>query len=341
MVNALGRSREEIWPRLLSGDQSHLRPNDSLVPDRTLWLAEVAGELPALPRALARYACRNNSMTLAALRQIEAEVRGAIDALGPTRVGVVMGSSTSGVGAAEAAVRHQHACGRLAPEFHYVQLEFGGAADFVADYLGVAGPAYTISTACSSGARALASARSLLALGICDAVVAGATDSLCGLTANGFTALAAVSDAITNPCSVNRRGLTLGEGSAVFLALREPGGVQLLGVGESSEAHHMSAPDPQGTGAYTAMRGALEDAAAEPGEVAYVNLHGTGTLLNDAMAPILRRAAPPSRWWVTRSAPPAPWRRASAGWCCASGRAGASPFPPTPTTAASTPRFPP
>src|SRR5262249_49567737 len=149
----------------------------------------------------------------------------------------------------------------LTPTFHYAQLEFGGLAAFAADHLGVRGPAYSLSTACSSGARALASARSLLALGVCDAVVAGAADTLRGLTAHRFPALSAVCDGVTTPCSRNRAGLTLGEGAAVFLV--EPGahGVQLYGVGESSEAHHMSAPDPSGAGAEAAMRGALADAA--------------------------------------------------------------------------------
>jgi 3-oxoacyl-[acyl-carrier-protein] synthase-1 len=123
----------------------------------------------------------------------------------------------------------------------------------------------------------------LLALGVVDAVLAGATDTLCGLTTNGFSALQVVSDEITNPFSRNRNGITLGEGSALFLVTREAGGIQLCGVGESSEAHHMSAPDPDGAGAEAAMRAALQDAGVEPHAIAYVSLHGTGTALNDAM----------------------------------------------------------
>jgi 3-oxoacyl-[acyl-carrier-protein] synthase-1 len=114
-------------------------------------------------------------------------------------------------------------------------------------------------------------------------VIAGATDSLCGLTSNGFAALQVLSEGITNPSSASRDGLTLGEGSALFLVTREPGGIQLVGVGDSSEAHHMSAPDPDGMGAEQAMRGALADAGLQPEEIAYLNLHGTGTELNDKM----------------------------------------------------------
>jgi 3-oxoacyl-[acyl-carrier-protein] synthase-1 len=283
MVNPLGSRLDEIWPRLLSGDQSHLRSHDDLVPGRKLVVAEVSSSLPAVPDRLGRYACRNNSLTLAALEQIEKPISDWIAAAGRERVGVVLGTSTSGVSDAEMAIRHRNRTGALAPAFHYSQLEFGGAAGFVAELLGLAGPAYTISTACSSGARALVSARSLLAQGICDVVVAGATDSLCGLTTNGFGALQVLSEGITNPSSVHRDGLTLGEGSALFVVTREPGGIQLAGVGESSEAHHMSAPDPDGLGAEQAMRGALADAGLPPAAIAYLNLHGTGTPLNDRM----------------------------------------------------------
>ncbi len=283
MVNALGSGAGEIWPRLLAGDQSGLTHRDDLVPGRAMLVGDVKTALPDVPDALGRYRCRNNRLSLAALAQIERELRATLAAVGPARVGVVMGTSTSGVSDAEAALRHHASTGRLAREFDYPQLEFGGAAGFVGAWLGAKGPVYTLSTACSSGARALASARSLLALGVCDAVVAGGTDTLCGLTTNGFSALQAISDEPPNPMSENRKGLTLGEGSAVFLVTRESGGIQLEGVGESSEAHHMSAPDPDGLGAETAMRHALADAGLAPADVAYVNLHGTGTPLNDAM----------------------------------------------------------
>lgn len=283
MVNALGSGADAVWSRLLAGETSRLSVREDLVPGRRLTVGAVEGPLPEIPAALSAFASRNNAMALEALRQIEGPVRDAVARCGARRVGVVMGTSTSGVSDAEAAIRHQEERGGLAPAFDYAQLEFGGIASFAAAALGLEGPAYTLSTACSSGARALASARSLLALGICDAVVAGAADTLCGLTTNGFSALQAICDGVTNPCSANRAGLTLGEGAAAFLVLPSAEGVQLLGVGESSEAHHMSAPDPSGGGAETAMRAALADAALETGEVAYLNLHGTGTPLNDRM----------------------------------------------------------
>jgi 3-oxoacyl-[acyl-carrier-protein] synthase I len=283
VLNALGGDSETVWRGLLAGEPSRLSFSESLVPGRRLLVGAVTEALPAVPPPFERYACRNNAMALAAMSQIEAPVRAAIARVGAARVGVVLGTSTSGVSEAEDAFRYQRSHGGLDPAFDYAQLEFGGLAAFAAGWLGVTGPAYTLSTACSSGARALASARSLLAMGLCDAVVAGAADTLCGLTTNGFSSLQAISEGVTNPCSKNRSGLTLGEGAAVFLLLPEPGGVQLTGAGESSEAHHMSAPDPTGGGAEAAMRGALADAGLAPDAIAYLNLHGTGTPLNDAM----------------------------------------------------------
>jgi 3-oxoacyl-[acyl-carrier-protein] synthase-1 len=283
VVNCLGRGASEVWQRIVDGDQSRFTVRDDFVPDRSLLVGAVVEPLPELPADLLRYACRNNALTLLALEQIRTQIEAALSRFGSARIGVVLGTSTSGVGDAEAAIAHHVRSGALSPSFHYDQLEFGGAAGFVADLFGIAGPAYTLSTACSSGARALASARSLIRLGVCDAVIAGATDSLCGLTTAGFTALQAVSDEITNPMSRNRKGLTLGEGAAVFLVTGDAEGIQLLGVGESSEAHHMSAPDPAGAGARSAMELALADARLDAGDVAYLNLHGTGTPLNDSM----------------------------------------------------------
>jgi 3-oxoacyl-[acyl-carrier-protein] synthase-1 len=280
---ALGSGAAETWPRLLAGDRSGFSQREDLVPGRSLLVASVRRALPRIPPSLARYDCRNNALTLAALEPIEQALRDAVRSAGSGRVGVVMGTSTSGAADTERALAARHASGHLPAWFHYEQLEFGGVAGFVADLLGARGPAYAISTACSSGARALASARSLLRLGLCDAVIAGATDTLCGLTTNGFASLHALSDAPPNPFSANRKGLVLGEGSAVFLLTPEPGGIQLSGVGESCDAHHMSAPDADGAGAEQAMRGALEDAGIAPAEVAYANLHGTGTPQNDAM----------------------------------------------------------
>jgi 3-oxoacyl-[acyl-carrier-protein] synthase-1 len=222
-------------------------------------------------------------MTLSALQQIEAAVFSVLQEVEPLRFGIVLGTSTSGTADGERAIARYLDGKELPPWFHYSQLELGGTAEFLARYLQTCGPTYVLSTACSSGARALASARSLLETDYCDAVLAGGTDTLCLLTAQGFSSLQAIAPEVTNPFSIHRAGLTLGEGSALFLMTREQGGIQLAGVGETSEAHHMSAPDPEGVGAAEAMQGALQDAGLQPEDIAYLNLHGTGTERNDAM----------------------------------------------------------
>lgn len=283
VVCALGTSVDEVLPRLVEGDSGRLVSRSGLLPDRSLLVGAVQSAPPEIRSELARFACRNNALASMALSQIRGEVEAAIGRFGPARIGVVVASSTSGVAEAGDAVGAMLRSGRLTDSFHYVQLEHGGLAAFLAVCLGAGGPAYTVSTACSSSAKALVSARSLLRLGICDAVIAGGVDSLCPLTARGFTALEAIAPERSNPFSRNRRGLNLGEAASLFLLTRKPGGIQLRGVGEACDHYHMSAPDPEGLGAERAMRSAMQDARAEAGEVQYVNLHGTGTPLNDAM----------------------------------------------------------
>lgn len=283
IANALGNSDEEVFRGLIAGDTSRFVRSSGLAPGREILVGMVDAELPVLGEDFAEYDCRNNRLAAYVLAQIDGPIREAIERFGRARVAVVAGTSTSGVGDAEEAIRHRERTGVLPRRFRSAQLEFGGIAEFIAAWLGTTGPAFALSTACSSGARALATARSLLAMGFADAVVCGAADTICGLTCNGFSSLGLIAEERTNPCSANRRGLTLGEGGAFFLVTREPGGVQLVGVGESSEAHHMSSPDPEGAGALAAMTGALDDAGLDASDIAYLNMHGTGTPANDAM----------------------------------------------------------
>jgi 3-oxoacyl-[acyl-carrier-protein] synthase-1 len=147
----------------------------------------------------------------------------------------------------------------------------------------VAGPAYVHSSACSSSAKALASAARLIRMGLVDAVVTGGVDTLCGFTVAGFSALESVSPVPCNPLGANRKGINLGEGAALFLMSGEPAAVVLCGWGESSDGHHMSAPDPNGGGARIAMNEALRRAGIDAGAIDYINLHGTATVQNDAM----------------------------------------------------------
>ena len=283
LVTALGSSLESNLTGLITGDTSGLVSRAGLLPDRELLVGAVTDVLPPIAIEFARDRCRNNQLALLALWHIRSAVDAALARFGPERIAVVVATSTSGTAETGLAVKQKLANGRLPREFHYAQFEHGGLARFLAAVVGAEGPAYTVSTACSSSAKALVSARSLLRLGVCDAVIAGGVDSLCALTACGFTALEAIAPERSNPFSANRRGLNLGEAAALFLLTRASDGIQLRGAGESSDHHHMSAPDPSGAGAERAMRAALLDAQASSDEILYLNLHGTGTPLNDAM----------------------------------------------------------
>jgi 3-oxoacyl-[acyl-carrier-protein] synthase-1 len=171
----------------------------------------------------------------------------------------------------------------LPATFHYAQQEMGSPAAMLAGVLGLCAPAYTHSSACASAAKAMASAARLLATGMVDAVITGGVDTLCGFTVAGFSALESVSAEPCNPFSANRKGINIGEGAALFLMTREPAAVALRGWGESSDGHHISAPDPAGGGARLAINAALQRAGVTAAQVGYVNLHGTATLQNDAM----------------------------------------------------------
>jgi 3-oxoacyl-[acyl-carrier-protein] synthase-1 len=282
VVTALGASQDETWPRLVAGDATRLVQRDDLSPAVPRRFGAVTAALPAIPASLRQLDCRNNQLALAAFQQIAARVDAARERFGAHRIGVVVGTSTTGIASAEDAFRERARTDRFPATFDLAQLEHGGVSEFIAGVAGARGPHYAVATACSAGAKALVSARSLLELDLCDAVVAGGVDSLCQTTAQGFGALQALANDVTNPMSRHRDGLTLGEGGALFLVTRDGSGVQLLGAGESSDAHHMSAPEPAGLGAEGCMRAALADAQIPADAIAYLNLHGTGTPQNDA-----------------------------------------------------------
>ena len=298
-VCALGDTPEAIRAGLWADAPSGVVPTDLLTPGRVLNLGRVGTELPSLSALPDRQRSRNNALLLAALEPLRAQVQAAIDRFGPGRVAVVLGVSTAALDEGVVAVRQVHAGFGWPPRYDYALQEMGNAAECVAQQLGVTGPAYAISTACSSGAKALASGARLLRSGMVDAVVAGGGDALSAFTIAGFSALEAVSAERCNPLSANRAGINIGEGAALFLMGREEGPVRLSGWGESADAHHMSAPEPSGRGAAEAMERALARAGVARGDVDYVNLHGTATEQNDAMESlaverVLGRAVPVS-----------------------------------------------
>ncbi|MCA8227652.1 beta-ketoacyl-[acyl-carrier-protein] synthase family protein [Burkholderia vietnamiensis] len=282
MINALGATTDAIVDALGRGVAPGMAPRADAPAGG--WVGRVTAPLEcAPPAALAHFDCRNNRLLLAALAQIQPLVDAALARYGPRRIGVVIGTSTSGVDAAEHALARRAATGAMPAGFDYRQMEIGTAAPFVRAVLGVTGPAYTLSTACTSSAKAFAAARRLLQLKICDAVIVGGADSLCELTLQGFASLESVSPGRANPMSRNRNGINIGEGAALFVMSRDEAAVRLAGVGESSDAHHISAPDPAGHGAQDALRAALADAGVAASAIGYVNLHATATRLNDEM----------------------------------------------------------
>lgn len=284
--SALGRDAAAMRAQLLAAqDPQCLRWTDGYSAGRTLPLGCLPEDitLPDLEFAPLAQRSRNNALAWATVQELRGVIASARAQYGPARIGLVVGTSTAGVQEGEAAAARLLSHGRFPAGFDYAVQEMGNVATFLAQHLGVQGPSHTISTACSSGAKALASAARWLQAGMVDVVIAGGVDALCSFTVAGFSALEAVSSQRCNPLSAHRNGINLGEGAAFFVLGRTPAAVRLAGWGESQDAHHMSAPDPTGLGAETAIRLALQRAGMQPGAVDYVNLHGTATLHNDAM----------------------------------------------------------
>jgi 3-oxoacyl-[acyl-carrier-protein] synthase-1 len=283
MLCSLGSNLTEIRQQLLEHAVSALSFSDEYSPERKLPIGRVRQDLPDLAAYPLRFRSRNNQMALAALQQIRAQVDAMMQKYGRDRVAIILGTSTSGMSNTEAALAYQLRHGDLPEDFHYAQQEMGSCAEFLAYELGSAGPAYVHSSACASSAKAMASAARLLDLGVCDAVITGGVDTLCRFTVAGFSALESLSPQQCNPLSVNRMGINIGEGVGLFLMSREPSRVALCGWGESSDAYHISAPDPSGKGALSAMQQALVRAGIQANQVDYINMHGTATPHNDAM----------------------------------------------------------
>jgi 3-oxoacyl-[acyl-carrier-protein] synthase-1 len=284
-VNALGRGLGASLEALRQG-RSGLRPNDFDDAALRTWIGRVDGlEDEPVPRALAEFDCRNNRLAHAALAGdgFAAAVARARERYGAHRVAVLIGTSTSGILQTELAYRGRDAAGRLPAWLNYrATHNLFSVTDFVRRSLALAGPAATLSTACSSSAKVFASARRLFVAGLADAAVVGGVDSLCLTTLYGFASLELLSDEPCAPFDRARKGLSIGEAAGFALLERGARGrVALLGYGESSDAHHMSAPHPEGAGARRAMQAALDSAGIEARAIDYINAHGTATPAND------------------------------------------------------------
>ena len=262
------------------------------IPGRRIFFGCVTEPLPEIEDP--EFNFRSCRLLAWAVARLQIQLGDFLARYGRDRVAVVLGASNTGIDEAQNFIdtsfsRPEGATDRFPHEFRFSMLELGTPTDYLAKALGVTGPAYTISTACSSSAKVFASARRLMEAGICDAAVVGGVDGRCRFAMNGFHALGALARGRCRPLAADRDGICLGEGVALFLMERENRAsaerhrVFFAGAGEMSDAYHATAPDPEGRGAEAAMRAALADAGCGPEEIDYINLHGTGTLANDEM----------------------------------------------------------
>ncbi|WP_159566193.1 beta-ketoacyl-[acyl-carrier-protein] synthase family protein [Budvicia diplopodorum] len=281
LINALGSSAAEIAHNLTQGHSGLIERDNWLLHDKSTWVGEVNVLLPEIPPALACHNSRNNRLLLAALDSIRPQVDATVERYGRDRIAVIMGTSTAGIHEGELAIAHRLKTGELPKQYAYQQQELSDPSQFLSAYLDLDGPAYTISTACSSSVRAMISGYRLIRAGLADAALVGGADSLCQMTLNGFDSLESIAYRRCMPFAERRSGINIGEGAGLILLTRQAAKVALLGIGESSDAWHMSAPHPEGAGAELAMRMALRQAGLEPEQVGYINLHGTATPLND------------------------------------------------------------
>lgn len=292
--SALGSSIADIHGCLKDERESNMvEVSDMLNDGKRTVVGKVSGELPEIPPAQAQYATRNNQLALSALNQIKDSIEQAKSQFGADRIAVVIGTSTSGISDGEAAFKHKLAHGEFPEHYHYSKQELGNTSEFVSQYLSLAGPSYAISTACSSSGRVFLTAQRLLDSGMADAVLVGGVDTLCKLTLNGFHGLEALSTTHCKPFSATRDGINIGEAAAFMLLsktklaptspTKNSPYIALLGCGDSSDAHHISAPHPEGNGAEQAMRKALNSANLQAEDIGYINAHGTATPLNDSM----------------------------------------------------------
>ena len=291
MTSCIGRGLDETL-EAIRDQRSGLAPCTFETVDLPTYVGEVKGvDSVLLAQELTAFDCRNNRLAQLGLEQdgFADAVRTAVSKYGPDRVGVFMGTSTSGILQTELAYRRRDLItGALPADFVYdkTQNTFS-VADFTRSYFGLSAPAVTISSACSSSAKVFGSARRMIEAGLIDAAIVGGVDSLCLTTLYGFNSLGLLSRQACRPYDTQRDGISIGEAAAFALLERVPenlddNAILLLGIGESSDAYHMSSPHPEGLGAKMAIEGALKMAGLQAADIDYINLHGTATQTNDA-----------------------------------------------------------
>ena len=265
--------------------RSGLCENDFTEAPLVTWIGRVRGlETQPLPTSFAKWDCRNNRLAWRGLQSdgFLESVAAARERYGSGRIALVLGTSTSSIGATEEGYRRLGTDGCYPPELRRpIVHTVHSLGSFVQHALGLTGVSVTVATACSSSAKVFAQAERLLRLGIADAAIVGGVDSLCQSVLFGFNALELISPQPCQPFDANRRGINIGEAAGFALLERSGHGPRLLGYGESSDAHHMSSPHPDGLGARHAITAALERAGLAPDDINYINLHGTASQKND------------------------------------------------------------
>ena len=281
-LSALGESPEQM-KLALSTNVNTFTQCSEFIAEKKVWVGACASELiQDVPLSLKQSDSRNLRFALTALQRIESNIREYTAKFPKVRLGVVLGTSTSGISDNEVILK-QHFRHNEDVEVIHKKQEMGSLAKDLQQYLGWEGPAYTISTACSSSAKAMAAGQRLINAGLVDAVLVGGVDTLCQLTLNGFNCLESLSHDICQPCGKNRDGINIGEAAALFLISKDQAPVMFLAAGESMDAWHISAPHPEGNGAAEAMQKALDMANLKASDIGYLNMHGTSTVQNDAM----------------------------------------------------------
>ena len=281
LCNALGMNRRAVRDALYEG-KCGLGPSPIALRFETV-VGAVRGELPELPTALAPWSTRAARIAALLLDDLRVELEVLRRRWRPGRIAVLLGTSTAGADVTENAYRHFLVEGALPQDYDlFRHHSYGAILHVVRALSGAEGPAWVTSTACTSSAKPFASAKRMIEAGMIDAAIVGGIDTLCRMTLQGFRSLEALSPEPARPFSAERKGLNIGEGGAFLLVERAGDPIALLeAVGESSDAYHISAPDPNGVGARLAMERALVQAGASASSLDHVNAHGTGTRLND------------------------------------------------------------
>lgn len=282
-VSSLGTNELTIVDSLSHTDRCYLTYRDDLLnKHKGSYFGQIKAKLPRLDE-YPEHKSRNSAVLAFLTDSIKDSINELKQKYGKDRIAIILGTSTSGLDQTELELQKFIDIGVHSHDFSYKSQEFGDPSMFLADYLEIDGPAYTISTACSSSARALICGKRMLESGLVDAVIAGGADTLCKVPIIGFDSIGLLDHNRCAPFNKNRAGINIGEGGGLMLLSKEKADLVLLGVGESSDAYHVSSPDPSGAGAISAMEMALNDASLTTDDIGYVNLHGTATKLNDAM----------------------------------------------------------